>query len=289
LKSCYALGTACGQACGYVSSSTKHCVDGTLDPILLSGLTTKRVQIKTSVGGGGAAEALVSCSEAPCKEGLHFNDVYVEAENPADFLVDQTVAADASHGGYYVTMFAMTDSKPQKGEKPAFIPDMDIKDHITHVQGHHVGGVDAIQHTGIIRHPKPTAKPEAKKRDCVDLPGVRLDQLKHSRLGEIPKEYLVKRIQPRRSATMRSWKARAFFHLFIFFMMLANISTILSKFPGNCTDFYPMYTWDEIRTHGYVMEKFGCTVSCGCSAAEAKMFIFRNWVGKIASGCRIEN
>jgi len=77
--------------------------------------------------------------------------------------------------------------------------------------------------------------------------------------------------------------SKIFFNLFVFFIAIAYMSTILSKFPGNFTDFYPIHTWDEIRTHGYLLEKFGCAVACGCSASESKMIVMRNWIGKITS------
>jgi len=94
---------------------------------------------------------------------------------------------------------------------------------------------------------------------------------------------------PERSATNHSLAGRTFFHLFIFFISISYIATLLGKFPGNFTDFYPMHTWDEIKTHGYVLEKYGSAVSCGCSAGENKMTVLRNWVGKIASRPQFED
>jgi hypothetical protein len=102
-------------------------------------------------------------------------------------------------------------------------------------------------------------------------------------VSKIPRETLVEPLTPRRSATAASFASRMFFHLFIFFIGISYVATLLSKFPGNFTDFYPMHTWDEIRTHGYVLEKFGCAASCGCSAGENKMTILRNWIGKISA------
>jgi len=94
---------------------------------------------------------------------------------------------------------------------------------------------------------------------------------------------LVSPIEPRRSATTSSIAARIFFHLFIFFIAISYIATLLGRFPGNFTDFYPVHTWEEVKGHGYVVEYFGSAVSCGVSAGESKMVVFRNWLGKISA------
>merc|ERR1712066_311551 len=109
---CFALGSACGQACGYFSPKSPHCKNGELDPAIFAGLTERRVKIKTSPGGGGAAEALVSCAAKPCKSGLHFENMYVEAENPIDFLDAQMDVKNKEKGSFYVMMFAMSDFHP---------------------------------------------------------------------------------------------------------------------------------------------------------------------------------
>ncbi|CAK0820627.1 unnamed protein product, partial [Prorocentrum cordatum] len=105
----------------------------------------------------------------------------------------------------------------------------------------------------------------------------------------IPMEHLVSPIEPRRSATTKSTAASFFFHGFIFFVTVSYVATILSKFPGNFSDFYPMHTWDELRTHGYVLEKFGCAAAFGISAGEHKMIVLRNWIGKIAARPEFED
>uniref|UniRef100_A0A7S4T2H7 Uncharacterized protein n=1 Tax=Alexandrium monilatum TaxID=311494 RepID=A0A7S4T2H7_9DINO len=107
--------------------------------------------------------------------------------------------------------------------------------------------------------------------------------------ARIPKEMLVQPIEPRRSATTRSIAARCFFHGFMFFIAISYIATILGKFPGNFTDFFPVHTWEEIRTHGYVLDKFGSAVSTGVSASEGKTIVFRNWLGKIAARPRFDD
>merc|ERR1712190_632399 len=83
---------------------------GTLDPKLFEGLTHRRVSIKTSSGGGGASEALPYCAQKPCKSGMHFKDMYVEAENPIEFFEAEMKMKDK--GGFYVVMFAMSDFDP---------------------------------------------------------------------------------------------------------------------------------------------------------------------------------
>merc|ERR1712079_982025 len=64
---------------------------------------------KTAPGGGGAAEALVYCSKKGCKSGLHYENMYVEAVNPVDFLKAQADSRNKEKGSFYVLMFAMSD------------------------------------------------------------------------------------------------------------------------------------------------------------------------------------
>jgi len=532
LQQCFALGTACGQACGIFTPKSPSCKDGTLDPVLFEGLTKRRVKIKTSPGGGGAAESLVYCSKEPCKTGLHFKNMYVEAENPVEFLEAQRDVTNKEKGSYYVLMLAMSDFHPPTHTFKLKVSHhtvdhshshhSDDSDESEHDHSSHSGHHDLTHHKGDKdhhdthhkgdkhephkpdeHHKKPHPK-KAEERTCVDLPGVRLSQIDHTGLAQpkvkgalgctaecgkreackmsifssanegcylfklatvevddfsdlynssfcgpsdteddmmtmlhqaykgyvptaapgaagapasvrvlseapvpralseapgpsskfywqiahvpnltigvlrdtgsdsvrvlprngscftapgfaylvacmtakpvymsgktyplepppfndrclavgglcgatcgsgqeltdggakacrledagrrlqgtmyasasVPHDLVVQRIEPRRSATQRSFAARVFFHMFIFFIAISYIATILSKFPGNFTDFYPMHTWDEIRTHGYVLEKFGCAVSCGCSAGEGKLTVVRNWIGKIAS------
>merc|ERR1711972_223011 len=52
------------------------------------------------------------CSEKPCKSGMHFNNMYVEAENPIEFLQAQVDARNKEKGSYYVLVFAMSDFHP---------------------------------------------------------------------------------------------------------------------------------------------------------------------------------
>jgi hypothetical protein len=558
LSKCFALGSACGQACGYFSSSTPHCMGGTLDSALFNGLTTRRVTIKTSPGGGGGADALVYCEGKGCKSGMHFKDMYVEADNPNEFYEAETdLKRQGKYGGFYAVMLALSDSEGVSHDVFAFknrtknhtknhTKEHGHGNHSSHKDGHghKRGNSSGEDHKEDDKEANATAEERSRpKRVCVDLPGVRLDEVPSTglvekagekqavdpkecsarcrdriecaqsifstgnsgcylfkmatvqvvefseiynssycsdrealhllmtmlhkaygsaplktpaptpapnapgspaglpamdaqsplrrrlfaaadgdnigmadttadtgstllyedigaiepkffwqiahvpnltmgvfkdegsasvrviprnrscfttpgfvymvacmtakpvymngrggdldpppfndrclavgglcgatcgssqepdmeaashcpigpgvgkrRLGissgnpyqsaQIPRDDLVQTIEPKRSATSPNFAARAFFHLFVFFVMISYIATILSKFPGNFTDFYPMHTWDEIKTHGYLLEKFGCAVSCGCSAFEGKMIVFRNWVGKIAA------
>merc|ERR1712129_421241 len=110
LNQCFAIGSACGQACGFFSPNSPLCIKGRLDPHLFTGLTTRRVKIKT-VGGGGAAEALVQCHA--CKGvGYHFDNMYVEAENPLEFLKEQRREENKEKGSFNVVVFAITDFHP---------------------------------------------------------------------------------------------------------------------------------------------------------------------------------
>jgi hypothetical protein len=566
LKQCFALGSACGQSCNYFAPYSPECMaDGTLSEALFQGLTPRKVKIKTAPGGGGAAEALVYCSKKGCKSGLHYENMYVEAVNPVDFLKAQADSRNKEKGSFYVLMFAMSDyhqpmhtfvlpSHNAKGEHghhshhvhmshhhsvkepshhhpapaphfpaPAPIPvgHHHVPAHEQHEKDEHHGPAPKHGHT-TTKKPPPKTKEELEKekkakeaqrqkeaqarlqenkdkheRVCVDLPGVRLNSVEHSAIGKpmigaadastprectaqcgmqptckqaifahsnkgcylqrnstvevtefsplynssycgdkqdeelmltmihaanrayvpkkgvpegplkarrlqasntklyywqiahvpnltigvlrdqgadsmrvvprngscfsapgftymvacmtakpvymsgrhaklapppfndrciavgsacgaacgsgsedddektkvcIPKKdglpseqaspyasgqinwpEIVQHIEPSRSATQPCMLSRIFFHLFIFFIGLSYMSIILSKFPGNFTDFYPVHTWDEIRTHGYVLEKFGAAVAAGCSAGESKMVVLRNWIGKIAS------
>lgn len=99
----------------------------------------------------------------------------------------------------------------------------------------------------------------------------------------ISEEKLVWPIKPRMPATNPAIAARFLFTIFVVITLVSYITTILSKFPGNFRDNYPLYTWDEIRTHGYVLEKFGSAVTCSTSADDNKMVIFRNWLGKVTT------
>jgi hypothetical protein len=545
LSKCFALGSACGQACNYFSPSTPHCTgDGNLDASLFKGLTTRRVTIKTSPGGGGAADALVYCQRKGCKSGMHFKNMYVEADNPIEFYQAETdLKSQGRYGGFYAVLLAMSESQGVSHSVFAYKNHTkehnktDRKDNSTDHRGHDEhkegrGGKKKRDETKDGEEDDETShgkkKEKKEKRACVDLPGVRLAEVpttglndnvldgvtdpkectarcklrsacaqsifssgnmgcylfkmatvqvvefsdiynssycsdrealhllmtmlhkaysseplkkpttttepplaaeppqlfrqrrlassdsadgefheqeegddewagaieskffwqiahvpnltmgvfkdqgsasvrviprnrscfttpgfvymvacmtakpvyvnSHSgeldpppfndrclavgglcgatcgssqepdaeaashcpigspdarRLGlsdgnpyqsaQIPRDYIVRTIEPKRSATSPNFAARTFFHFFVFFVMISYIGTILSKFPGNFVDFYPMHTWDEIKTHGYLLEKFGCAVSCGCSAFEGKMVIFRNWVGKIAA------
>jgi len=537
------LGSACGQACSVFSTASPECKDGALDAALFEGLTPRRVKIKTSPGGGGAAEALVSCSKDKCRSGWHFKNMYVEAENPLDFI--GVAGKDTTEKGHFgVVIFAMSDyhAPVHTFSIPAAEDEEDGEDdegsghgleHKTHLHHNlHLKGTKGKEkdekadekedekedekkekkdkdekHT---EKPKPKKKQKMHERACVDLPGVRLAQIEHSDLksfvdkdaestptkciakcgtlpackqaifsganngcylfklatvevddfsdaynssycgnkededlmmtmlhqaykgyvpkkpppgpaapgalgppppptrvlsearsllssakklywqiahvpndtmgvmrdqgsdtvrviprnnscfskpgfiymvacmtakpvyvskimrkssvepppfndrclavggecgatcgsGEgddeamrqcplkgfgrrlqaspyesanIPRDMLVQRIEPKRSATSRFLPSRIFFHLFIFFIAISYVATIMGKFPGNFTDFYPIHTWDEIRTHGYLLEKFGAAVSCGCSAGEGKTTVLRNWIGKMAA------
>merc|ERR1712048_91206 len=93
------------------SAGAKHCVGGRLDPALFEGLTDARVNIKMSLGGE-ASDVLANCFVQPCRHGMHFDDLYVEADNPLDFITYQDASNETYHGAYYVVMLAMSDKKP---------------------------------------------------------------------------------------------------------------------------------------------------------------------------------
>jgi len=479
LGRCFALGSACGMACNIFSSHSPQCDDGELIPEIFEGLTPRRVRVKTSIAGGGAAESLTSCSK-----GLCIQNMYLEAVNPLEFLQTQHDAKDSEKGSFYAVMFAMSSSsvfkkgnkhhngKPGHGEgsshnegslahhkhledvhsilkhehgrvcvelpgvrlagahtnslaslegtseastslkctaecgarkacaqavfagprvgcylfkvgaitvtefsdkfnssycgpmqqehimvamlRQAYAQRAQIRRRLTSANAEHhyywqiahvpngtIGifkdmGTDTVQvtpkngscfaapgfiymvacmtakpvyfiggHNGKL-HPPPfndrclalggicgacCGSGSKTSHDAADnCPEFTSHHLRARRLrdsiykeGTIETRKLVDRIEPRRSATQRSQASRVFFHLFIFFIAMSFTATFLSKLPGNFTDFYPMHTWDEICTHGYLLEKFGCAVSCGCSAGENKTTILRNWVGKIAA------
>ncbi|CAK0880320.1 unnamed protein product [Prorocentrum cordatum] len=115
LGQCYALGSACGQACGFFSPNVQHCSEGHIDPYLFQGLTSKRVSIKTS-SGGGASNALVNCNDQGCKTGLSFDGMYAEADNPNDFVVE---SGDKEMADFYTIVFAMSDVEESGSEAPA--------------------------------------------------------------------------------------------------------------------------------------------------------------------------
>eukprot|EP00411_Alexandrium_monilatum_P079617 CAMPEP_0175615256 /NCGR_PEP_ID=MMETSP0096-20121207/65274_1 /TAXON_ID=311494 /ORGANISM="Alexandrium monilatum, Strain CCMP3105" /LENGTH=261 /DNA_ID=CAMNT_0016920385 /DNA_START=21 /DNA_END=803 /DNA_ORIENTATION=+ len=108
LQKCFAVGSACGQACGFFSPDSPHCKDGTLDPAIFTGLTKRRVKLKTR-GGGEAAKTLIYCSKDKCESGLHFKDMYVEAENPLEFLQAQMDVRNKEKGSFNVLVFAVSD------------------------------------------------------------------------------------------------------------------------------------------------------------------------------------
>merc|ERR1712048_255861 len=84
-----------------------------LDPALFEGLTQARVSIKMSPGGELASEAMQYCSMKPCMRGLHFGDIYVEADSTLDFMTGTEVHHEPSHhGAYYVVIFAVSDKPP---------------------------------------------------------------------------------------------------------------------------------------------------------------------------------
>lgn len=112
LKKCFALGSACGSACGIFGSQPPECIDDTLDPALFVGLTERRVKVKVSPSGAGPGEALKYCTQKPCKQGRHFTNMYVEAKNPIEFLKSQMDARNREKGSFYVLMFAMSDFHP---------------------------------------------------------------------------------------------------------------------------------------------------------------------------------
>merc|ERR1712008_74917 len=112
LNKCFALGSACGSACGIFGSQPPECVDDTLDPALFVGLTERRVNVKVSPSGAGPGEALKYCTQKPCKQGRHFTNMYVEAKNPIEFLKSQMDARNKEKGSFYVLMFTMSDFHP---------------------------------------------------------------------------------------------------------------------------------------------------------------------------------
>jgi len=128
---------------------------------------------------------------------------------------------------------------------------------------------------------------EKVSRFCTPQAGAEKRRLNHQaspyETRDIAWENLVGPIELRRSAKATSIAARFFFHCFIFFIFISFLGTVLGKFPGNFTDFYPAHTWEEIRKHGYVLENYGSCVSTGVSAGENKMVVFRNWLGKISA------
>merc|ERR1712048_1173185 len=95
------------------SAGAKHCVGGRLDPALFEGLTQARVNIKMALGGE-ASDVLANCFIEPCRHGMHFDGLYVEAENPMDFITYEETSNDTDvlHGAFYVVMLAMSDKSP---------------------------------------------------------------------------------------------------------------------------------------------------------------------------------
>merc|ERR1712060_359042 len=89
-----------------------------------------RVRIKTNAGGGDASEALLECEQKPCKSGMHFKDMYVEAENPIEFFEAEMTMKDK--GGFYVVMFAMSDYDASVLRHEADEEDTDAKNHTNH-------------------------------------------------------------------------------------------------------------------------------------------------------------
>jgi hypothetical protein len=377
LGQCYALGSACGQACGFFSPNSQHCSGGgILDSSLFKGLTSKRVSIKTA-SGGGASNALVNCAEDGCKSGLSFQGMYVEANNPNDFVVQN---AGKELADFYTLIFAMSDIEVEKkpatdaaGSPEAIQEGMrkklmakegdvsaDVENerrlnfaatkytwHLAHMPNltagvfkDHSSNTMRIQPTKESCFTQPgftymvacmTAKPVFTSGNQFDIAGPPFndrclavgglcgavcgsgqtlddDAMKYCpgnhgasrRLSAedlmdfneedspyashpIPMEHLVKPIEPRTSATTKSMAHWFFYHMFIIMVVVSYVATLLSKFPGNFSDFYPMHTWDEIKTHGYVLEKFGCATAFGVSAGEHKAIVLRNWIGRISA------
>merc|ERR1712048_416242 len=79
---------------------------------------------------------LANCFIKPCRHGMHFDDLYVEAENPLDFITYEETSNDTDvlHGAFYVVMLAMSN------KEPLFQSQMDDLDPVaveTHESHHH--------------------------------------------------------------------------------------------------------------------------------------------------------
>merc|ERR1712217_208587 len=161
LQKCFAIGSACGQACGFFSPNSPLCIGGKLDPEMFVGLSQRRVKSKAK-RGGGSDEALIECSKEKCKSGLHLTDIYVEAENPLDFLKAQQDVRNKEKGGFNVVVFALS-------EKHAQVHSFTVKKHHKHHHNlghHHLKDHDKHKEHGTKHHLKDEDKDdEDDKKD----------------------------------------------------------------------------------------------------------------------------
>lgn len=110
--------------------------------------------------------------------------------------------------------------------------------------------------------------------------------------GTVPPERLVgQRIGHRNGEFI------CFFCGFIFFMVLAHMSTLVTYFGGlfrtnylsdkeslesRCIRF--VSSWEEFaRNHKYAMKEVGAIVIWGASKSEERLFVLRNWLGRVAA------